>query len=77
MGRRVAELRIAAGHTQAAVAELLGVSDQWVRQIEGGRANLTLASLAKVASIFGVDASTLLAVPATRSPRGPGRPKRP
>lgn len=76
VGRRIAELRVAAGHTQAVVAERLGVSDQWLRHIEGGRANLTLASLARIARVLAVDAAELLRPPATRNPRRPGRPRR-
>lgn len=76
VGRRIAELRVAAGHTQAEIAERLGVSDQWIRHLEGGRANLTLASLARVARVFGVDPSELLKPPAVRARRRPGRPKR-
>jgi transcriptional regulator with XRE-family HTH domain len=73
VGRRIAELRVARGWTQEAFAELAGVSPGYVRQIEGGRGNLTLATAVRFASLFGVDVVVLFTEPASAEVRR-GRP---
>lgn len=74
VGRRVAELRSQAQLTQEELAERLGFSVKYVQRIEGGRENLTLKSLAKIAGELGADATDLFSLPRTKKP-GPGRPK--
>jgi HTH-type transcriptional regulator/antitoxin HipB len=53
VGRRVAELRLAAGLTQEELAEALAVSVKYVQRVERGRDNLTLDSMVKLVSALG------------------------
>lgn len=75
VGRRIAEIRTASGLTQERFAERASVSLKYVQHVEGGKANLTLASLVKFAGLLGVRTVDLLAVPASREVRR-GRPVR-
>jgi transcriptional regulator with XRE-family HTH domain len=74
VGRRVAELRAVRGWTQEAFAERAEVSVGYVRQVEGGRENLTIATLCKLAAVLDADAADLFAAPSTSAQRG--RPRR-
>lgn len=77
VGARVAELRKAAGFTQAAFAEAMGASVQYVSRIELGHENLTLHTLAKIAGVLGVEAIELLEKPSQpASPAKRGRPRK-
>jgi transcriptional regulator with XRE-family HTH domain len=62
VGRRIGEVRAAAGITQEALATALGIATKNLQRLEGGRQNLTLVSIARVARELGVDARDLLAV---------------
>jgi transcriptional regulator with XRE-family HTH domain len=73
VGRRIAELRQAGGHTQESFARALGTSPQYAQRLEAGL-NLTLHSLAKVANALGVSVSALLEPTAHRRPTRAGRP---
>lgn len=75
VGRRVAELRAVRGWTQEVFAERADVSVGYVRQVEGGRENLTLSSIAKLAGLLGVEAMDLLVPPVSREAQR-GRPRR-
>ena len=72
VGRRVAELRAKAGLTQEQQAEHLGLTVKYLQPIEGGRENLTVRSLGKIASAFGVPVTELFRKPRTKQ-AGPGR----
>mgnify|MGYP001004913013 CR=1 FL=1 len=72
VGRRVGELRADRGLTQ----EQLEVSTRYVQSVEGGHENLTLETVAKLATILKAKPIELLESPSTRKPR-PGRPKKP
>ena len=76
VGRRIAELRRAKGLTQEEMAERLEVGSRYVSRAERGE-NLTLETLAKIATVLGVRARQLLDPPsrAARIVR-PGRPKK-
>lgn len=74
VGRRIAELRLGAGVTQEVFAEKLGVSLKYVQRIEGGRQNLTLRSLARLAALLEVEPVELLARPSAAMARA-GRPR--
>ncbi|WP_411280351.1 helix-turn-helix domain-containing protein, partial [Gemmatimonas sp.] len=50
VARRIAEVRRLAGITQEALAEQLGIALKNVQRIESGRQNLTLQTLARVAT---------------------------
>lgn len=75
VGRRIAELRRGTGMTQEQVAERLGVSVRAYAYLEGGRENLTLLTMASVATALGVGVAELLVPPASTVTRR-GRPPR-
>lgn len=73
LGRRVSELRRAQTLTQAELAERMRVSTNYLARVEGGRENLTIDSLAKLADVFGVPVLHLFLPPADTAVRL-GRP---
>lgn len=75
VGRRVAELRGAAGLTQEALAVRLRCAPRYVQSVESGQVNLTLHSLVKFACGLEVDVSVLFEAPLSDKP-GLGRPPR-
>lgn len=75
IGRRIAELRAAQGWTQEKMAEALDVNLPYLQRIEGGRENLTVRSLARLAHVLGVKVAALFEAPADLTVRGPGRPR--
>lgn len=75
VGRRVAELRSELGVTQAALAERLEVSVRYLQSVEAGAENLTLETIAKLATILGAKPIMFFESPVTKKPR-PGRPKK-
>lgn len=74
LGRRVSELRRAKTLTQAQLAELMGVSTNYLARVEGGRENLTIDSLSKLADVLGVPVLHLFLPPADTTVRV-GRPR--
>lgn len=74
VGRRVAELRRKQGLTQAEIAEVVDVTVAYFARIEGGRENLTIESLAKLAGALSVRVSELFRAPRSRTVKR-GRPK--
>jgi HTH-type transcriptional regulator / antitoxin HipB len=69
VGRRVAELRLAAGLTQEELAEALAVSVKYVQRVERGRDNLTLDSMVKLVNALGARMADLHVPPrAVRTP---------
>jgi transcriptional regulator with XRE-family HTH domain len=75
VGRRVAELRLARGLTQEALAERLDVAARWVQAVEGGKENLTLGTLATFANALKAPMVAFFEPPTIPKAR-PGRPKR-
>lgn len=76
VGRRIAEVRRAKGLTQAAFAELMGCSVQYVGLLERGKQNVTLGKLAEIAAILGTTFESLVQKPRKRSLEiRKGRPK--
>jgi transcriptional regulator with XRE-family HTH domain len=78
VARRVVELRRDAGLTQEQLAEALDVTVQQVGKWEVGE-NLTLASMARMATALGVPAIELLRPPKPverTTKRGRGRPRK-
>ena len=65
---RVAELRMARGLKQEALAEKLGIETKNLRRLERGKQNMRLATLAQIASTLGVDPNTLLLRPGSGIP---------
>ncbi|MBK8170543.1 MAG: helix-turn-helix transcriptional regulator [Sandaracinaceae bacterium] len=74
IGRRVAEHRRAHEWTQAALAERLGVTSEYLQRIEAGRENLSIRSLVEIANGLGDRIAALLEEPVSRSVRRAGRP---
>lgn len=60
-GRRVAALRHERGLTQEALAAQLGVSERYVRRIEGGDVNPSLVSIARLAEALRAPMADLVA----------------
>lgn len=75
VGRRLAELRAEKGATQESFAAEAGLSTRYVQRIEAGEENLTLRSLAILASVLR-PVATLLEPPRTRGARKGRPPKR-
>jgi transcriptional regulator with XRE-family HTH domain len=75
LGRRLAELRIEHNLTQEQLAEQLDVTARYVQAVEAGQENLTVRSLATLASALGVGVAQLFAAPKSRIVRQ-GRPPR-
>ena len=77
IGQKIAELRRAAGLTQAKLAERLNVSVERVSYIER-EGNLTVYTIVLVANALGVPAADLWTEPAPVAPvKGkPGRPRK-
>ena len=53
LGKRVKAARQERGFTQEVLAERMGLSPGYIRRIEGGQENLTVASLVKLARALG------------------------
>jgi transcriptional regulator with XRE-family HTH domain len=75
VGARVAELRREKGLTQEELAQRVGTNLKHLQRIEAGRANLTLRSLATLASALGVEVLAFFRTP-LGPPRRRGRPRR-
>ncbi len=75
VGRRVAELRSELDLRQAELAERMEVSTRYLQSIEAGAENLTLETIAKLATALEAEPIKFFEPPATRRPR-PGRPKK-
>lgn len=75
VGRRVAEARVAMGLTQEVLAERMGVTAHYVTLVERGTQNLTIATLAKLATALNVSVRWLFDEPTNREIPSPGRPK--
>ena len=77
VGRRISELRTALDLTQRDLGERCEIDIKYMQDIEGGRQNLTLRTLLKVAEALGVEVQRLFEAPEnTRARRGPGRPRK-
>jgi transcriptional regulator with XRE-family HTH domain len=59
-GRTLREARQKAGLTQAALAALAGLTQQYVAKIEAGQINPTLATMAAVARVLHLDVGDML-----------------
>ncbi|MBZ0232733.1 MAG: helix-turn-helix domain-containing protein [Deltaproteobacteria bacterium] len=75
VGRRVAQHRHRRGWTQEVLAERLGLSTKYLQRVEWGRQNLSLRSLATIASALGCRPFDLLRPMRSIVPVRPGRPR--
>lgn len=60
IGRRIAFYRKKAAMTQAALSEILGVSEGYISQLERGSAKIPLPRLSQISDILGVDIALLV-----------------
>lgn len=79
IGRRIAELRKKEKRwTQDELAAALGHQTyKYVQSIEGGKQNLEIETLVKIANALGVELVELFKPPKDPSPARPGRPRNP
>ena len=61
LGRRIRELRLAAGLTQEKTAHAAGVTFKHYQSIEGGKVNATVTTLTAIAGAIGVNVGALFA----------------
>lgn len=59
-GRRLKVARLQRAMTLMEMAEATGISNQNISKIEHGRTNLTLATMARLAAVVGLDASEMI-----------------
>jgi len=74
VGRRIAEVRRELGWTQQQAAERLDMPLKNLQRIEAGM-NLTIRTLVRIASGFGITAIGLFAAPQSRERPRRGRPR--
>ncbi len=60
IGRKIAHYRKCSHYTQAALAELLGISESYMSQLECGKAEISLKRLNQIAEILNINIVTLL-----------------
>jgi transcriptional regulator with XRE-family HTH domain len=60
MGRRLQKLRKEREMSRAQLADLAGITRQYVRQLEAGLSDPTVGTLQKLAKALGVDVTELL-----------------
>ncbi len=75
VGRRISEVREQLGWTQQEAAEKIRMPLKNLQKYEQG-ANLTLRTLSRIATGFGVPVRKLFDQPTTRGKRARGRPKK-
>jgi transcriptional regulator with XRE-family HTH domain len=63
IGRRIAQLRHAAGQTQTQLATEARISLKYIQRVEAGAENLTIRSLVRFANILGIAPSALFLPP--------------
>ena len=66
-GTKLRETRLAAGITQAELSEATAVNQGYISQIEAGALNISIETMAKLATALGLDMDILLA-PRARPP---------
>ena len=59
-GERLRQARLAAGMTQAEMAERSGIHEQYVGRVEQGRKNLRLDTMVRLAMVVGHSVSDML-----------------
>jgi len=71
LGRQIATLRKAQHLTQMQLAEILGISQQYVQAFEAGRRKVPSSMLPTLAQLFGVSLEELVGMPTPKNRRGP------
>jgi transcriptional regulator with XRE-family HTH domain len=75
LGRRINELRGAAGLTQEQLAERVAIDAKDLQKIEAGEVNITFRTLVRLAAGLGCTLAELVAPPTSRAVKV-GRPQR-
>ncbi|MDP2270507.1 MAG: helix-turn-helix transcriptional regulator [Archangium sp.] len=75
LGRRIAEIRVASGLTQDAMAERLEISTKYLQRLERGR-SMTLSTLIRLANLLDASLEELLLTKAASTAVQIGRPRR-
>ena len=75
LGRRINELRGAAGLTQEALAERMATDAKDLQRIEAGEVNVTFRTLVRLADALGCSLGELVAPPTSRAVKV-GRPRK-
>jgi transcriptional regulator with XRE-family HTH domain len=68
LGKRLRQLRRAAGYPLAQVAEATGISTSFISHIENGKSDITIGRLLRLADFYGVDINELLPPRRTAEP---------
>ena len=55
IGRQLRQIRLDAGHTQVNMAAEIGMPSTYLSEVETGKHNITLDTLAGIASFLGLD----------------------
>jgi len=71
LGRQITTLRKAQHLTQVQLAEILGISQQYVQAFEAGRRKVPSSMLPTLAQLFGVSLEELVGMPTPKNRRGP------
>ncbi len=66
LGQRVRHARHGAGLTRRQLAELSGLSERYLAQLEAGGGNISVLLMRRVARVLGTDLQRLVAEPAQR-----------
>ena len=75
LGRRIAEVRVARGLTQDAMAEEMAISTKYLQRLERGR-SMTLRTFIHLANTLSVSMESLLLMPAKSTSVRIGRPRK-
>jgi transcriptional regulator with XRE-family HTH domain len=76
VGARVREIRLSRGWTQDVCAEHLKMDVRLLRRVDGGKLNVTVFTLVRIAQRLGVPIASLFEASTLAEPRRPGRPRR-
>ncbi|MDP1826604.1 MAG: helix-turn-helix transcriptional regulator [Archangium sp.] len=55
LGQKIARLRRAAGHTQAELAERVGLQPEHINRVENGKRGVSIEAIANIADVLGVE----------------------
>jgi transcriptional regulator with XRE-family HTH domain len=69
IGRQLREARLDAGHTQVNMAAEIGMPSTYLSEVETGKHNITLDTLAGIASYLGLDVKVEFVPKPTRKRR--------
>lgn len=67
LGKRIKQLRTQRGKTQAQLADFVGISPQYLSEIEQGKSNASIGILANIANELNVSLSDLIENPLAAS----------